>query len=62
MTLAPTPWLDGKHTIFGRVSAGMGVVQRLGSVPTSPEDKPLVEVRVFRAHAHNNDVVGALDQ
>lgn len=30
ITLAPTQWLDGKHTIFGRVASGMKVVQRLG--------------------------------
>ncbi len=32
ITLAPTPWLDGKHTIFGRVYAGIGVVKRIGMV------------------------------
>ena len=32
LTLAPTPWLDGKHTIFGRVSSGMGVVKRMGGL------------------------------
>lgn len=50
ITLAPTPWLDGKHTIFGRISSGMRVVQRLGSVQTAaPHDRPLTEVKVFRA-------------
>ena len=34
LTLAPTPWLDGKHTIFGRVYSGMGTVQRLGNIQT----------------------------
>lgn len=57
VTLAPAPWLDGKHTVFGRVSSGMGVVQRLGSVPTSPDDRPLVEVKVFRARPHRNDAL-----
>ena len=49
ITLAPTPWLDGKHTIFGRISSGMGVVQRLGSMVTDQNDKPKEEVRVHKA-------------
>lgn len=39
LTLAPTPFLDNKHTIFGRVSAGMRVVQRLGAVAVDPQDR-----------------------
>jgi cyclophilin family peptidyl-prolyl cis-trans isomerase len=39
ITLAPTPFLDGKHTIFGRVSKGMKVVQRLGVVGTDGNDR-----------------------
>lgn len=39
ISLAPTPYLDNKHTIFGRVSSGMQVVQRLGSVATDAQDK-----------------------
>lgn len=50
ITLAPTPWLDGKHTIFGRICKGMTVVQRLGSVPTSGgQDRPSIDVVVFKA-------------
>lgn len=49
ITLAPTPWLDGKHTIFGRVKSGMKVVQRMGFVKTNSEDKPLEEVKIIRA-------------
>jgi peptidyl-prolyl cis-trans isomerase-like 1 len=49
VTLAPTPWLDGKHTIFGRVKSGMKVVQRLGLVKTGPEDRPLEELRIVKA-------------
>lgn len=39
ITLAPTPYLDNKHTIFGRVSSGMRVAQRLGAVATDAQDK-----------------------
>jgi len=49
ITLAPTPWLDGKHTIFGRVKSGMGVVKRMGLVRTGEEDRPVEEVRIIRA-------------
>ena len=39
LTLAPTPYLDNKHTIFGRVSSGMRVLQRLGAVATDNQDR-----------------------
>jgi peptidyl-prolyl cis-trans isomerase-like 1 len=39
LTLGPTPYLDNKHTIFGRVSSGMRVVQRLGAVATDAQDR-----------------------
>jgi len=48
ITLAPTPWLDGKHTIFGRVASGMKVVQRMGLVETDGSDKPLEDVKIIR--------------
>jgi cyclophilin family peptidyl-prolyl cis-trans isomerase len=45
ITLVPTPWLNGNHTIFGRVSAGMDVVHAIGKVQTSkPGDKPVTPV------------------
>ncbi|KAH6646863.1 peptidyl-prolyl cis-trans isomerase ppi1 [Truncatella angustata] len=49
ITLAPTPWLDGKHTIFGRVKSGLGVVKRMGMVRTDKEDRPVEEVRILKA-------------
>jgi peptidyl-prolyl cis-trans isomerase-like 1 len=49
ITLAPTPWLDGKHTIFGRVKAGMGNVKRMGLVKTGPGDRPFEEVKIIEA-------------
>ena len=49
ITLAPTPWLDGKHTIFGRVKEGLRVVQRMGLVKTGAEDRPLEQVKILKA-------------
>ncbi|KOS21173.1 Peptidyl-prolyl cis-trans isomerase-like 1 [Escovopsis weberi] len=49
ITLAPAPWLDGKHAVFGRVRAGMGVVRRMGLVKTGEGDRPVEEVRIARA-------------
>jgi len=49
VTLAPTPWLDGKHTIFGRVKGGLGVVKRMGMVKTDGEDRPVEEVKILHA-------------
>lgn len=49
ITLAPTPWLDGKHTIFGRVKSGLRVVQRMGLVKTGAEDRPVDQVKILKA-------------
>jgi len=48
VTLAPTPHLDGKHTIFGRVCEGMGIVERIGNVQTDGNDRPIDEVKITR--------------
>jgi len=55
ITLAPTPWLDGKHTIFGRVKSGMKIVQRMGLVKVGAEDRPVEEVRIVEARILKND-------
>ena len=49
ITLAPTPWLDGKHAIFGRVKSGLRTVQRLGMVQTDRDDRPTEDVRILKA-------------
>merc|ERR1712076_30678 len=40
ITLAPTQWLDGIHTIFGRITTGMTTVQRIGLVEVDHNDRP----------------------
>lgn len=44
ITLAATPWLNGHHTIFGKVVRGMEVVRKIGKVATDPSDRPLEDV------------------
>jgi cyclophilin family peptidyl-prolyl cis-trans isomerase len=48
VTAEATPWLDGKHTVFGRVTSGMDVVDTISSLPTDARDKPLDEARIER--------------
>ncbi len=40
VTADATPWLDGKHTVFGKVTEGMDVVDEISKLPTGPNDKP----------------------
>ena len=44
ITLAPTEWLNGKHTIFGEIIEGMDVVSKIGKVKTGQNNKPLTPV------------------
>jgi cyclophilin family peptidyl-prolyl cis-trans isomerase len=48
ITLAPTPWLDDRHAVFGRVTDGMDVVAVIGRVETGRGDRPVREVRIER--------------
>lgn len=44
ITLIATPWLDGKHTIFGKVISGIEVVRAIGKAKTNQNDRPLTDV------------------
>lgn len=44
ITTVPTPWLNGKHTIFGKVVAGQDIVDKIVNTPTDSRDKPLTDI------------------
>jgi peptidyl-prolyl cis-trans isomerase B (cyclophilin B) len=46
VTTQEAPWLDGKHTVFGRVVDGMDVVDQIEGAETDARDKPKDEVRI----------------
>ena len=46
VTADATPWLDGKHTVFGKVTSGMDVVDTIEQTETDARDKPLEEMRI----------------
>jgi cyclophilin family peptidyl-prolyl cis-trans isomerase len=48
ITLEDTPWLDGKHTVFGRVVKGLDVLKAIGAVKTDSGDRPVEPVKITR--------------
>ena len=48
VTTQAAPWLDGKHTVFGRVTDGMDVVDTISELDTDPNDKPREPVTIER--------------
>jgi peptidyl-prolyl cis-trans isomerase A (cyclophilin A) len=55
ITLAATPWLDDKHSIFGEITEGMDVVQTIGRTATSkPGDRPVKDIVVKNVRIENS--------
>jgi peptidyl-prolyl cis-trans isomerase A (cyclophilin A) len=48
ITVAPTTWLTGKHTIFGEVIEGKDVVTKISEVPRNRQDRPAKDVVLKR--------------
>jgi len=50
ITTAATPWLNMKHTIFGEVTAGYDIVQKMEATKTGPNDRPVEPIRIIKAY------------
>jgi peptidyl-prolyl cis-trans isomerase A (cyclophilin A) len=46
ITLAPTPHLDGRHTVFGKITSGMDIVSKIGKTAVGAGDRPVKEVKI----------------
>jgi cyclophilin family peptidyl-prolyl cis-trans isomerase len=46
VTTDAAPWLDGKHTVFGQVTDGMDVVDKIEGAETDPRDRPVEDIRI----------------
>jgi peptidyl-prolyl cis-trans isomerase A (cyclophilin A) len=55
ITLVPTPWLDGKHSVFGKLVKGEDVLKKLGNVSTGPMDRPREEVGIKKLRVVRED-------
>jgi peptidyl-prolyl cis-trans isomerase A (cyclophilin A) len=46
VTVAATPWLDNKHSIFGEIVEGYDVVEKISKAPRNAQDRPSKEVKI----------------
>lgn len=59
ITEKATPWLDGKHAVFGRTVAGLENVPKITRVPQGPGNKPLTDVKLVRLEIFRSPTVPA---
>jgi cyclophilin family peptidyl-prolyl cis-trans isomerase len=52
VTTEAAPWLDGKHTVFGRVTSGMEAVDAIEGAPTGAQDRPVEDAVIERLEVH----------
>ena len=52
VTTDAAPWLDGKHTVFGRVTEGMEAVDSIEGAPTGAQDRPVEDALIERVEIH----------
>jgi len=52
ITLAPTPHLDDRHSVFGEVVDGLDVIEKIGNVKTGRMDRPVEDVVIEKIEIH----------
>jgi len=52
VTTEAAPWLDGKHTVFGRVTSGMETVDSIEGTETGAQDRPVKDAVIERVEVH----------
>lgn len=46
ITLGPTPHLNGKHTVFGKLISGIDTIKKIGAAPTGANDRPMEDIKI----------------
>lgn len=58
ITEIPTPWLDGKHTVFGEVTEGIDIVLEICACPKGPGDSPDPQISITKLTINRQSVPG----